>query len=144
MPKANPRVHGMVAYGYIEGDDGQQFARYRTSWGSGDNRFSPWGNGVWESGMTLRGVILYRPHPQITHLAREAGQLRIEWDGPASTIGDGSGIEYPVHWYVVEHSESLERPAFAPITEPSIDRAALVPDCCAGAGFYRVALVGRP
>ena len=94
--------------------------------------------------MTLRGVILYRPHPQITNLAREGARLRINWDGPASIVRETvSGAESPVHSYVIERAESLDDAQFIPVTEPMLERSALLPDCCEGRGFYRVRLIER-
>lgn len=144
MPRANPRMHAMVAYGYAEVDAGVYQVRYRTSWASGDLSMAQWKEGNWEIGMSLRGVIGFHPLPQITAVTRQPEGLRIRWDGPSSTLLDKeTGETRQVHWYVIEKSDSLNPPNFAPVTEASTERETVIANCCEGPGFFRVKLLGN-
>jgi hypothetical protein len=142
MPRANPEVHGMLAYGYFVVDSGEQWVRYRTSWGSGDNSFALWGPQVWEAEMTLRGVVGFHPLPKITQIKQEEGKLTIGWDGPSSIVKDYvAGTTSAVHWYVIEKCDSLSPAAFAPISEPVSDLQTTIDNCCEAKAFFRVKLL---
>lgn len=146
MERGNPVVHGMIAYGYVE-NDSIRAVRYRTSWGSGDQSFAPWGSQPWEAGLTLRGVIGFHPEPKITSVTQVSEGLRIQWDGPSSALRDNdTGETTALHWYVVERSDSLTSPSFNAVTDPSTDREALIQNCCAGhpQGYYRIKLLPLP
>ncbi|HEV8544568.1 MAG TPA: hypothetical protein VGR78_19435 [Verrucomicrobiae bacterium] len=121
MPRGNPEIHAMLAYGYVTTDDGQQIVRYRTSWGSGDNMYSIWGPDVWQAGMTLRGVLLFHPAPKITKTEVVEGGLKISWDGPSSTLIDNTaGASFPTHWYGLEKEDDLNG-EFTPAADPVSD-----------------------
>jgi hypothetical protein len=143
MPRANPEIHGMMAYGYYIADSGEKYVHYRTSWGdSGGNNFivSEWNGLTWQANLPVRGVIGYRPKPKITKVTRANGNVTVSWDGPASLLYDNiSGVTTMVHRYVLERTPSLDQP-FEPVTSPSADHFATVPECC-GTAFFRVRLV---
>lgn len=135
---ANPHVHGMIAYGYAMTDGGQNAVRYRTSWASGDNSWTTWGDTFWEAGLGLRGVIGFRPQPKIRTIARENGGLRLAWDGPSAMLfNQVSEASYPAHWYVIEKTDRLGSP-FVRMTEPDSKREAFLPECCEAQAFFRV------
>lgn len=135
---ANPRVHGMIAYGYVIEDNGQRAIRFRDSRGGGDLQFATWGDSIWEGSLGLRGVVGYRPHPKIRSIVRESGGLRLGWDGPSALLFNSiTEATYPAHWYVVEKAERLGAP-FVRVTEPDPKREAVLPDCCEGQAFFRV------
>ena len=104
MPRANPEMHGMLAYGYYLADSGAQYVRYKTSWGSsGDNTFSAWAAGAWQAQLSVRGLIGYHPLPKITSISAIGSSLHIEWDGPSSTLSNViTQTTTPLHWYQVE------------------------------------------
>lgn len=142
LPDANPRVHAMVAYGYLETDTGVQAVRYKTSWGSsGDNSFAQWNPADWEAFLPLRGVILYHPQPRIIQVERSASEVKVRWEGPTSVLRDeNDGATKPLHLYVVERADSLNSP-FVAITEPSAELEATLSNTGGPQAFFRVTLV---
>jgi hypothetical protein len=143
MPRANPEIHGMLIYGYQESSVTRQ-ARYRTSWGSGPNRFWTWNSSNWENLFSVRGVIGFRPHPKITRMVRADGLITLEWDGPASVVRDefASQSRAP-HVYTVERSFTIGPAEFVPVGSPTQDRAFSLADDGLG-GFFRVRLDHEP
>lgn len=143
MPRANPNVHGMIAFGYFIAGDGRQFVRYRTSWGgSGDNRLHAWNSEHWEADLSVRGVIGYHPLPRITSISRNNGSVTVRWHGPSSALLDlNSGASTSAHHYSVERSASLAVDSFAAVAEPTTKLETTVPNCCEGTTFFRVRLV---
>jgi hypothetical protein len=145
MPQANPRIHGMLAYGYYETDDGKQYVRYRTSWASGDNILSQWGPAPWQPELVdyiVRGVIGFRPKPQIRRLTRANDGFVIEWEGPASklfSVLDRSTTS--AHWYVVEQSATLAPADFKPVSAPLDANRFELPAASTAAAFFRVRLL---
>jgi hypothetical protein len=146
MPRANPVVHGMIAYGYVELDSGLKKVRYRTSWASGDLSFGDWhADHIFEGILKLRGVIGYRPLPQIKSVTPNAEGLEVKWDGPSSILRDtGAGADIPVHWYVVDKATTLAPSSFTAVTEPSTNLQANIPAPTDPNTFYRVRLVDPP
>jgi hypothetical protein len=145
MSRANPMVHGMIAYGYVERDDGRKLVRYRTSWGSGDQRYADWAPMFYEGILQLRGVIGYHPLPQIKSVTAGASGLEVKWDGPSSVVReDLGGSEKAVHWYVVEKATVLAPNSFTAVSEVSTNLNATVPAPTDANTFYRVRLVDPP
>lgn len=145
-PGWNPEVHGMIAYGYIVLDDGRKIVRYRTSWGSGDNRGHTWtGTYDWEvPDLSLRGVIAFHPKPQITTVTNVTDGISVRWDGPSATLLDSvAGATIPAHWYVVERASTLNPPDFSVVTDPTTSREATLPPNTMTNVFYRVKLLDR-
>ena len=98
----------MLAYGYYITDSGTPYVRYMTSWASGPNVLSRWGPQIWQASLPVRGVIGYHPLPKIRQYSMSAGNLFLQWDGPAADLYDSSvGAVTRVHAYVVEVSPSL-------------------------------------
>lgn len=144
LDNANPLVHAMIAYGYVEIEPDVQSVRYRTSWASGDQSYAPWNTGQWEAQLALRGVIGFHPLPQITSVSRTEGGLRVKWDGPSSILLDETtGNTTAAHWYIIEKSDSLHPAEFFPISNPTTARETIVPDCCDAQAFFRVKLLSR-
>ena len=143
MSRANPEIHGMLAYGYEEDAAfGVQWVYYRTSWASGDGYYSQWNAGVWQAGMPLRGVIGFHPKPKIRSATRNSGSITLRWDGPSSQI-NSNGVVIPVHSYQVQRSASLTPPVWQPVGSPTTDRALTVPDEGGETAFFRIRLL-RP
>ena len=145
MPRANPRIHGMLAYGYYISDSGAQYVRYRTSWGSGNNMFHLWSPNAWEATMPVRGVIGYHPLPKIQSVAYSHGNLTLRWDGPAAQLyvrDDSSpGTTQWAHGYVVEKADSLDPQAFAQVSPVLTERELTLTNLTGQAAFFRVKLV---
>lgn len=141
LPRANPHVHAMVAYGYVVSDDGlTQAVRYRTSWGSGES-LAVWDAELWEAGLPLRGVITYRPEPKITKVERTNGQVRMEWHGPTSVmLNELDGSTRPLNRYVVERADTLSGGAFVAVTETTPLLHSSFPDAGGERAFFRVRL----
>jgi hypothetical protein len=146
MAKANPPIHGMLAFGYQTNGLGQKFVRYRTSWGSGDGWASEWTADEWQAGLPLRGVIGYRPKPRITCITPPAGGLvTIRWEGPGARLQNATlGTITEVHRYVIERSTTLAPGSFVQVAGPTTAREASVPVICGclTTAFFRVRLVG--
>jgi hypothetical protein len=140
MPRANPMVHAMVAYGYVETDGGMQAVRYRTSWASGDV-FSEWNSDIWQAALPVRGLITYHPQPKIKTVDRSGGEVRIQWDGPSSTLLDMDGNSKQLHFYIVERADSLTAGSFVPVTQPSAALESSFSDSGGDRAFFRVKLV---
>jgi hypothetical protein len=140
MPRANPMIHAMLAFGYVETDSGQVGVRYQTSWGEGP-QLSLWDSGIWQAEMPVRGFITYHPQPKIKLVERSGGQVRMEWDGPSSVLADTDGTPKQVHQYVVERADSLTNGAFVPVTSPSAELQSSFADSGGQRAFFRVKLV---
>lgn len=144
MAKANPDIHGIMVYGYIE-DPGAGIPfgmMVRTSWGSGDNipPESFTSGSILIGGFSVRGVIGFRPKPKIVSFTRENGNISLAWDGPSSQLTDAlTGTTTTVHRYQVEAKTSLNDLKWTAIGSPTTDRTATIPDT--GAAFYRVSLL---
>lgn len=144
MPEANPRVHGMVAYGYVETDGGEKAVRYRTSWADGDFVFSVWDWINFQAGLNLRGVIVFHPIPQITSITKVEEKVTLRWEGAASVLMDEmSGDTFPASWYVVEQSPTLTNPQFTGISEPTTNHMIEVDACCEKEAYYRIRQLSR-
>lgn len=144
MPRANPEMHGMLAYGYFVTDDGSQLVRYRTSWGSGDNNVAYWAPDPFEANLPVRGVIGFHPLPKITGITRAGENLSFQWEGPASMWRDNfSGEVSPANWYVIEKSDSLSPPDFHAITLPASEHEATITAASVGHAFFRVRVLTR-
>jgi len=143
MERANPSVHGMLAYGYVILDSGERMVRYKSSWGgSGDNLIRLWGPHVWEAMLQLKGVIGYHPLPVIRSFSRVGDTLELKWHGPSSEwVNMESGETRKIHRYVVEAAESADPEKFQAVTEPSTSLEASIPNCCGSSTFYRVRLL---
>jgi hypothetical protein len=151
--KANPIIHGMLAYGYYIDDEGAQYARFRTSWASGDNQFSAWTSANWLPegvlNLPLRGVVGYRPRPRITRIERNQDQVTLQWHGPASELAYGpDNTVQKLHKYHVEKSSSLIQAVWTPATTPGYDHQASFREASDNTSFYRIVLetvqVGAP
>jgi hypothetical protein len=146
MPRANPDMHGMLAYGYYITDSGSEYAIYRDSWGTvtaSDVILSPWTPAIWQANLPVRGFIGYHPLPQITNLGQQGNNLTIQWDGPASVLQDVTAqTTTPLHWYVVEKLTSVNPPVFAAVSQPTTDHSLTLTNCCGPEdGFFRVTLL---
>lgn len=140
LDRANPSVHMMLAYGYIEDGDSRA-VRYRTSWASGDFSFNSWDASKWEANLQMRGVISFRPQPRITKITRSGNRVQLEWHGPNSVLYDDlSGSSQSVHQYVIERADSLTNGAFVPITDPAVGLQGSVVEPSSERAFYRVRL----
>jgi hypothetical protein len=148
MMNANPYIHGMLVYGYIEaaGSGVNKGAIVRTSWGSGDNQIYEWGPVSWldDNGFPLhiRGVIGFHPKPRIRSLTRSDRNITIIWDGPSSQIHDEMrNTTTSVHRYQLEKSSTLDASAFSPVGAETTDRTITVPDSDNDTVFYRLKLI---
>jgi len=142
MPKANPEIHGVMIYGYIEDVAEVGVSKgvlIRTSWGSGDNVITEWSANNWLGLYPPRGVIGFHPKPKITSVTREGGNVTIAWDGPSSQLYDNfAGTTTTVHRYQLERATTLSPPNFTPVGSVGTARTATVSDD--GPAYYRVRL----
>lgn len=125
MPRGNPPIHGVVAYGYEITESGQNVVRYRDGWAGGADLFSEWSaESSWSSGAGgLRGVLGCHPKPKITHLEREGTTFTIRWDGPSASLYDVvTGTTNRVHRYIVERSTTLDPFGFSQVGAPTTER----------------------
>jgi len=150
LQRANPDIHGMLAYGYSDDPTyGLRWVYYRTSWASSPGMdfdefwHSQWDAGIWQAKLPLRGVICYHPKPKIRSVQRLGNRVVLQWDGPSAVVHDLiTGTDTKVHRYQVERTTSLTHPVWQPIGTPTTDLKAVVTDCCDAAVFYRVRLLG--
>jgi hypothetical protein len=142
----NPQIHARLAYGYTYDEFGEPFVRYRTSWASGDNQFSPWNDSNWtpngELNLPLRGVIGFHPKPRMVDVARNGDHLHLRWHGPMSILHDAeTDTDLPVHEYVIERADSLVAPDWQVVAGPITALEGETPECCGGSAFFRVRLL---
>jgi hypothetical protein len=142
MELANPNIHGMLAYGYYIKSDGKRFVRYKNSWGSsGMHSLREWNADDWEANLPIRGVIGYRPLPQIMEFEHSGSNLTLRWHGPSASLTNFAGrTSTNLHWYVVERSTPDEPGTFTQVSEPTSQREHTVTDANP-AGFYRIKLL---
>jgi hypothetical protein len=144
MPRGNPTIHGMMAYGYWIWDDGRKWVLYRTGWGDGDNYdfiASEWNGERWGNNLPIRGVIGYHPKPKIKQIIRNSGTVTIKWEGPAAQLYNGLTDETRlVNRYVLERAPSPNQ-GYVPVTAATTDHVATIPDCCDASAFYRVKML---
>lgn len=145
MARANPDIHGILAYGYYITDDGSQYVRYRTSWGDGNTILARWSAIPWipSLGLPVRGAIGYHPLPKITKVTPGPGTLTIAWDGPSPVLSNAvTQTAIPLASYVVKKSSSANPAVFEPVSAPSLDQSVTLTNCCNDStGFYRVELL---
>lgn len=146
MPKANPEIHGMLMIGYRE-TASVRMVRCRTSWGIGENQFASWNSGNWnQAPFPARGVIGFRPHPKVTRIVRQDGQISLSWDGPSTrlvqVITSQPSVTNSIHSYTVERSTTLNPEDFVPVGTPTTERTITLDDDGESA-FYRVRLDGQ-
>jgi len=140
VPNVNPEIHGMLIYGYQVGNDGEQRAYYKTSWGISEE-YSPWTANTWQAFMPVRGVIGFRPKPKIVRFGRSGSKVSMAWDGPAAQVHDEvNDIITAPQLYVVEKSTTLVPGNYLPVTEPSTNRTAAIPISCCESAFFRIRL----
>ncbi len=144
----NPRIHGMLAYGYLETDDGQQYVRFRTSWASGDLQFARWTAGDWTPegllNLPLRGVMTYHPRPRLRPLEATPVGWRLRWDGPSALLVDANTEgRSPVHGHVVETAADPAGP-WTEVSPVLTNREFLLPPDARPTGFYRIRVVTLP
>jgi hypothetical protein len=145
MERANPEIHAVLIYGYyVTGD--KQYARIRTSWGTGDNVLAEWRDTAWLGlSMQVRGVVGFHPRPQIISSERNGNQLTLRWIGPDAEVYDQTtGARHRAHWYVVERASILAPDQFEAVSDPTTDREWTGTDCCPGNVFYRIKQVPAP
>lgn len=141
MPRANPEIHGVLAYGYdVWYDIPKVYLRF--SWGTGEV-IQTWSSDSWIDWtyLPVRGVIGYHPRPKIKSVTRQGAELRLDWEGPASQVFNAaSGETTSVHRCQVEWSSSLNPAKFNPVGAVTTAAHASVP---AAPGFYRISLLPR-
>ncbi len=145
-PNQNPNIHGMLAYGYLVDDNGDQYVRYRTSWASGDNQFSPWNDANWtpegDLHLPLRGVIGFRPRPWITRIERTEAGVRLRWEGPQSRVRDDvAEVEWTGSSFVVERAGAATGGQWEVVAGPVATLEIEIPECCEEATFFRLRVV---
>jgi len=144
MPRANPIIHGMLAYGYYINNSGVNYVRYKTSWASGDTMLSQWAAANWQAELPLRGVIGFHPLPKFTSITHTNDAWNFKWDGPSSILKDLVTLTTTnLHWYVLEKSTTPETDQFVAITEPTSNREITITNCCDDAAFFRVKLLEK-
>jgi len=142
MPRANPEMHGMLAYGYYLADNGLNYVRYRTSWASGDNNLKSWDGNYWEAGMPVRGLVGFHPLPKITSYNLINGQLTLQWDGPAARLYNAStGITTSPQAYIVERATILAAKDFVEVSPVLTDRFFTITNPIPVTSYYRIKLV---
>jgi len=147
MPRANPNIHGMLAYGYVEyPGSNTKWVHCRTSWASGDwpPESCPWNTTPWVSwvNLSLRGVIGFHPKPKIRSVTRSGGNATLIWDGPSSRSYDEfSGVTTTCHRYQVQRSSTLNPAAWQAVGSITTERTLTVPDSGEDTVFYRIRLL---
>lgn len=152
MNRANPELHGMLAYGYDEYSPSEWFPSglrqvyFRNSWAASDPIVLPW-DASWillGESLPLRGIIGYHPKPKIRQFTRDGENLTIRWDGPSATVQKFDGVATTtqvVHRYQIEQTSSLSSPDWQPVDSPTTNRTATVAGGGSGSVFYRVTLL---
>ncbi len=146
MPRANPDIHGVLAYGYGT-YVGQPFVRTRFSWAIGDS-MNNWTGESWMRDQALnlpvRGVITYHPKPKIVGNERRDGMVTLRWKGPQPQIFDAmAGVAWRPHAFVVEQTASLAPADWQAAAGPVVALEATFPEAAATV-FYRIKVVKNP
>ena len=134
-----------MAFGYIVVDDGSQWVHFRsvTSHPYGDNTWA-WDASDWEPGAVFaspRGVRLSPIAEGDQHRANKPDR-KLTWHGPAGKLySSATGTATNLHYYVVERSPDINPTNFVPVTTPSTEHQATVPEGPGEAVFYRVRLL---
>ena len=143
----NPGIHGMLAFGYTIEDDGRQFVRYRTSWGSGDQQLSEWSSAGWipfTLNLPVRGVMGYHPKPQVRSYSVGEDTVSMSWHGPMATVRNNvTGVASPVHRYIVEKAERLDAAEWQQLGDVVDGMSAEVPRGDSRSAFFRVRLLSE-
>lgn len=148
MPKANPEIHGMLAYGYYVGLDGTEYVMVRTSWATGDGLYR-WNEKNWVPWapvtLTIRGLIGFHPKPRITGFTRDGGQVTVRFEGPDAEVYDVlQGTTRRAQSYVLEAADTLAPGAFRAVSDPTTDREITVTASQNASLFYRLQLIPTP
>lgn len=145
MPRANPNGHAVIVHGYItqpsETGGQVQAIRFKTSWGQGDE-YAEWTSDIIVAALPLRGAITFRPQPKITSSEHIGNQIRLQWTGPNAILHDEiSGVDNPVHQYIVERATVLSENAFTPVSGPNTGFEAILNRSNAPQEYFRVRLM---
>jgi hypothetical protein len=144
IKNANPPIHGVMAYGYIEQPDLgiTKGVLIRTSWASSYEVIQGWSSEDWVDLYPVRGVICFHPKPKIRNFTRSDGSITITWDGPSSQLHDElANTTATVHRYQLEKATTSDFSAFTPIGPETTERTVTVPDTGNATVFYRLKLV---
>jgi len=142
MARANPEIHGVLIYGYEEYPDfGSQVVHIRTSWGIGESR-QGWTTTPWLGiGLSVRGVIGFRPKPRVRSIQRAGNSITLRWDGPSSQLFDNlTQTTTPVHHYQIQRSTKLSTNSWTDIGPSTTDLFSTITDS-GGSAFYRLKLL---
>ncbi len=145
VPRTNPELHGMVAYGYYLADSGLAWVRFRDSWAGGDSQFCQWSDAEWVAGLRLRGVIGYRPLPRISSITRQGDSLNLVWTGPTSILHNViSGDKKSIHHYTVERAWDSASGPYEAVSTTSTEQTAKILLPAGRTAFLRIRLEYAP
>jgi hypothetical protein len=143
MPRANPPIHGVLIYGYQDYPEfGAPLVYIHTSWGIG-YAFQGWTSTPWLNlGLSVRGVIGFRPKPRVRSIQRDGNSITLQWDGPSSQLFDNlAQTTTPVHRYQVQRSTTLSPDSWTDIASSTTDLSSTFTDPGGNSVFYRVKLL---
>jgi hypothetical protein len=145
MTRANPAIHGVLIYGYQEYPEfGAQLVYLQSSWGNSSiYPFQGWTSTPWLStGLSVRGVIGFRPKPRIRSISRSGNSITLIWDGPSSELFDNlAQTTTPVHRYQVQRSTTLSPANWTDIGPPTTVLSSTFTDPGGSSAFYRIQLL---
>ena len=145
MGQANPRIHGMLAYGYYEvPSSGIRWVYYRTSWATGLFS-SQWNANAWQAEMPVRGVIGFHPRPKLRSVSRAAGAVTLTWDGPSARLYyQVARTTNYVHRYQAEWTPVVNPANWQAVgSVVSTNRVVTFAEPASATAFYRVRLLGQ-
>ena len=144
MPRANPSIHGVLVYGYQDFPEyGAPLVYIHTSWRSGPT-FQGWTATPWLGiGLSVRGVIGFRPKPRVRSIQRDLEFITLEWEGPSSELFDVQAqTTTSVHRYQIQRSTTLLPNDWTDIGEPTTEFSSTFEDTPLGnSSFYRIKLL---
>jgi hypothetical protein len=145
MTRANPAIHGVLIYGYQEYPEfGAQLVYLQSSWGNSSiYPFQGWTSTPWLStGLSVRGVIGFRPKPRIRSISRNGNSIALAWDGPSSQVFDNlAQTTTPAHRYQVQRSTTLSPPDWTDIGAPTTVLTSTFTEPGGTSAFYRIKLL---
>lgn len=152
MPKANPAIHGVMAYGHLSrpAEGIGQGVRVRTSWGSGDDYIIEWGSldpmGIaFAEGLPtfpVRGVIGYHPRPKILQVTRNGANVTLRWEGPASQLYDAiADHTTSAHTYQLQRATSLAPGNWKNQGSPTTNTVLTFSEAASENAFFRLRLL---
>ncbi|MBU0677720.1 MAG: hypothetical protein KJ626_06355 [Verrucomicrobia bacterium] len=133
----NPKLHAVLGFGYRIMDDGTERVRLMTSWGTGYSIVDWDGFTSLSPPYELRGVITFKPDPEVVSVVCSGAFTTVSWHGPQATLYS-NGTVSSLHSYVLEGVTSLVSGSYNMVAGPLSTNVVTVTNTSASPMYYRV------